>query len=267
MPPEGQPVEPVAPDPARLGLDDEFQFYCGPELDCFTRCCQDVSILLTPYDVLRLKRALEISSSEFLERYTIVGRTRQHKIPVLFLKMDPETRRCPFVTEAGCRIYLHRPWACRMYPLGLADPQHPGLGGQRWHFLIREELCHGHGQPKRYRVREWLAEQGVEPYELMGLPFKELMLSDFWQSGREVRPEQVDMLLMACYDLDRFRRFVFETSFLQRFDVAEERVEAMRTDDVELLEFGLQWLRFALFGERTLRLRGRIAVRRSKGSS
>ncbi len=52
------------------------------------------------------------------------------------------------------------------------------------------------------------------------------------------------MYFMACYDLDRFRRFVFETKFLEMFDVEEERVEALRTDDIELLEFAMQWLRF-----------------------
>ena len=41
------------------------------------------------------------------------------------------------------------------------------------------------------------------------------------------------MFYMACYDLDRFRRFVFETRFLKLFDVDEARVEALRSDDQE----------------------------------
>ena len=60
---------------------------------------------------------------------------------------------------------------------------------------------------------------------------------------------------MACYDLDRFRRFVFESSFLDRFEVDETRAEAMREDDEELLEFAMQWLRFVLFGERTMKVK------------
>ena len=55
------------------------------------------------------------------------------------------------------------------------------------------------------------------------------------------------MFYMACYDLDRFRRFVFETRFLELFEVDEARVEAMRSDDQELLDFAIQWLRFRLF--------------------
>ena len=63
------------------------------------------------------------------------------------------------------------------------------------------------------------------------------------------------MFYMACYDVDRFRRFVFETRFLERLDVDEARVEAIRNDDEELLDFGAQWLRFALFHDKTMKLR------------
>jgi len=262
MPPEPHQADPLPAEQPHLGLDDEFQFRCGHDLECFTRCCQDVSIVLTPYDVLRMKRALGISSSDFLARYTILPFTKEQKIPVVLLKMDPETRRCPFVTGQGCRIYPSRPWACRIYPLGLADPKNPQPGHQRFHFLIRESFCKGHEQPRRYTVRQWLAEQGVEHYEMMGASFKELMLHEFWDRGPDLSPQQIDMYFTACYDVDRFRRFVFETSFLELFDVAEERIEAMRTDDLELLEFGIQWLRFALFGEKTLRLRKEAAQKR-----
>jgi hypothetical protein len=58
------------------------------------------------------------------------------------------------------------------------------------------------------------------------------------------------MFYMAAYDLDRFRSFVFDTRFLDLFEVDEARVEALRTDDVELLEFAMDWLAFSLFGEK-----------------
>ena len=32
-------------------------------------------------------------------------------------------------------------------------------------------------------------------------------------------------------------------------------IEKMKEDDVELLKFGFKWLRFSLFGEKTLELR------------
>ena len=255
MPGEVPIQESIIDNYPRLSEDDKFTFRCGKDLDCFTRCCQDVSIVLTPYDVLRMRRALGITSSEFLDQHTISPFTKEQKIPAVLLKMNAETKKCPFVDENGCSIYAHRPWACRMYPLGVAEPKSPTPTDRRFHFLLKEDLCHGHGQGATITVREWIADQGIEQYDMMGVSFKELMLDDFWERDEELTPGQMDMYFMACYDLDRFRRFVFDTKFLDMFDVDEARVEGIRADDIELLEFAMQWLRFSLFKQKTLRIK------------
>ena len=68
MPDEGLTQEEIINEYPRLAQDDQFTFRCGQQLDCFTCCCQDVSIVLTPYDVLRMKRSLGIESTEFLQK-------------------------------------------------------------------------------------------------------------------------------------------------------------------------------------------------------
>jgi Fe-S-cluster containining protein len=238
----------------RMSLDDRLTFGCGKSLDCFTHCCADVSIVLTPYDVLRMKKALGLDSSEFLQKHTISPFTKDQKFPAVLLKMDPATRKCMFVSEAGCAIYANRPWACRMYPLGVAEPRTPTPQDRAFHFLLKEDICHGHGRGPERTVRDYLAEQGLEEYDAMSASFKELMLHEAWDRPEPLPPEKMDMYYMACFDLDRFRRFVFETRFLQLFEIDEARVEVVRADDVELLELAMQWLRFALFGERTMKL-------------
>ena len=252
-------LSPAPPAGPRLGPDSEFDFRCGPDLDCFARCCRDVSIVLTPYDVLRMKRALHMDSSTFLDTYTVAIDRPNGKFPV-FVRMDPETLQCPFLTGAGCSIYADRPWACRMYPLGVAEPRQPAPGQTGFYFLIQEELCHGHGKAKACTVRSWLAGQGLEEYELMEAPFKQLMLNEFWEKGEALSPEKVGMYFMASYDLDRFRRFVFQTKFMSYLDVDEARMDAIREDDEELLDLAMEWLRFSLFGERTMKLRKPVPI-------
>jgi len=251
-------AENILKDRPRMMSGDQFTFRCGHDLDCFTSCCCDVSIALTPYDVLRLKKAMRLESTEFLEKYTIPLLSSQQKFPVVILRMDSETKKCPFLSESGCGVYPDRPWACRMYPLGVAAPKKPTPADQPFHFVLRESLCHGHGLGPAHSVREWLTGQGVEEYEMMSAPFQELTLHDFWDRETALTPQQVAMFYMACYDLDRFRRFVFESRFLELFDVDEARVVALRSDDEELLEFALQWLRFSLFGEKTMKIRREI---------
>ncbi|HET7840393.1 MAG TPA: hypothetical protein VFM21_02245, partial [Terriglobia bacterium] len=85
------------------------------------------------------------------------------------------------------------------------------------------------------------------------------------RSGESLTAEQAGMYVMACFDLDRFRRFVFETRFLELFDVDETRQEVLGEDDEELLEFAMQWLRYSLLKEKTMRLRrGAESVTRRK---
>jgi Fe-S-cluster containining protein len=259
------PSEPVTPENIlkecpRLTLDDRFTFQCSPQLSCFGQCCRDVTIVLTPYDVLRMKRALGVDSSEFLEQHTIRLQAAEQKFPIVVLKMRDESKQCPFLSGRGCGIYPDRPWACRMYPLGVAEPKAATPNDRPFHFVVHEDLCQGHGEGTSLSVREWIECQGIEEFEMMTGGFKELTLHDFWNGGRALTPQQADMFYMACYDLDRFRRFVFETRFLKLFDIDEARVEALRGDDLELLEFALQWLRFSIFGERSMKLRPAAAA-------
>jgi Fe-S-cluster containining protein len=253
----------ILKDCPRMGLDDRFTFHCGADVDCFTQCCRDVAIILTPYDLLRMKRALKMDSSELLEKHTLAPRGPGQKFPMVILKMDGEEKGCPFLSKTGCGVYNDRPWACRMYPLGVAEPKNPTPEEQAFHFVVKEDLCHGHSQGKSVSVREWAQAQGIEEYEMMGAGFKDLTLHDFWDSNKELTPKQWDMFYMACYDLDRFRRFIFETRFLELFEVDEARVEAIRTDDEELLEFALQWLRFSLFGEKSMKIRPQVGAKGS----
>lgn len=106
-----------------------------------------------------------------------------------------------------------------------------------------------------------MTSQRIEEFEMMSAGFKELTLHDYWEGEQSLTPQQADMFYMACYDVDRFRRFVFETRFLQLFDIDEARVEAFRHDDEELLDFAMQWLRFAIFGERSMKMRRGVGAR------
>jgi Fe-S-cluster containining protein len=237
----------------RLTESDGFTFSCHPGVTCFNRCCGDVTIVLTPYDVLRLKNRLGISSEEFLDRYALLPFHEEQRLPSAVLRMrEDEGRTCPFVSAEGCTVYEDRPWACRMYPLGLASPTSVETREDGFYFVLREDRCQGHAEGRSITVAGWLDEQGIRPYEEMGEQFKEVRFHEFFRSGRNLDPRQMHMYFTACYDLDAFRRFVLESSFLRRFEVDEETLAAIRTDDVALMRFAFRWLRYSLFGETRL---------------
>jgi len=214
-------------------------FDCDAGLSCFTTCCRDVTIFLTPYDVLRMKRALAMTSEEFLERYTRTLIPRSTGLPVLQLKMnEAEDKRCFFVDAGGCTIYGDRPWACRMYPLDKREDD------QGYVFIAGAEICHGRRSPKSWKVHEWLTAQGLQPYEEMEFFFQRMTLNKRLLEEGVSNPRLQSMYRMACYDLDTFRRFVFESRFLKIFDVDPVTVEEVRTSDEALLLLALRWLQF-----------------------
>ncbi len=239
----------------RLGKKDSFKFACHPGVSCYNDCCADVNIFLTPYDIIRMKKHLGISSEEFLAKYTLTPIDKSQRYPVVIMKMaENDAKSCQFVAEQGCTIYPDRPWPCRMYPLGLASPSE-GSASEEFYFLMKEDICKGFAEGKEWTVEEWLEDQDINLYNEMGELFKQITLHPTFESGKDLSPEKIEMFHLVCYNIDKFRRFVFESSFLQKFQVDSQTQERIGTDDAELFKFGIEWLKFCIFGERTMKLK------------
>ncbi len=248
----------ILEDYPHLDENDKFKFVCGPKLECFNKCCCDVNIFLTPYDVLRMRKAAGIGSGKFLADYTIIPFDRNLKLPMPLMQLDDsDDKRCHFVDkEKGCTIYGDRPWPCRMYPLGMGSPgELAGEDKKPFYFVMKEDVCKGHDCPKEWSVGEWMADQGVDEYVEFGELYKEISLHPaFANSKFKLTAKQVDLYWIALYDLDKFRRFIFDSSFFDRIVVEPDEVERIRTDDEALLRFGFRWIRMSLFGEKTFKI-------------
>jgi Fe-S-cluster containining protein len=253
-------------DKRRLTKDDSFSFSCYPGIACFNNCCADINIVLTPLDVLGLARRLKISTTEFLDQYCLHPITKDLSLPIVMLGMgDDPAKKCRFVREEGCGVYEDRPWACRMYPLAMAiPPARAGVTPEPKFFLLEDDFCHGHREPKRWKIEEWRADQGLPEREEVETGFREIVSHPWFIGGRKLDTRRMEMFHMACYDLDRFRRFVFESSFLERFELEPDLVAKIRADDRELLRFSFRWLRYALFAEPTMTARDDASASQDK---
>ena len=86
--------------------------------------------------------------------------------------------------------------------------------------------------------------------------FREIVTHPWFIGGTlQLDSKRLDMFFTACYDLDKFRTFVFESTFLERFELEPELVEKLREDDDELLRFAFRWLKLGLFGEPVLEVK------------
>ncbi len=227
-----------------------FRFRCHAGLACFTKCCRDVNIFLTPYDVLRLKQRLGLPSGEFLRRHTIPLLAGPSGLPVVVLKMgDDPSKRCPFVGPDGCAVYEDRPWSCRMYPLDRKDRD------DSFGVIADPGLCLGLGEEWDQSVEDYLKAQGVLPYDEMERLLLKISQAPRLFAERIRNPQVQEMCRMALYDLDRFRRFVLESRFLQLFYVEKDVAERIPYDDLELMRLALRWLEFGLVSGETMRIR------------
>jgi uncharacterized protein len=237
------------------GLEgNTFSFCCHKGVDCFTKCCAALQLILTPYDILRMKQRLGISSDRFLETYTHTRIDRHPRFPMLLLRMnDDPDQTCPFVGPEGCSVYEDRPGACRIYPLARAAQRAPlGKETNEKFFVVKEKHCRGFEEDRLWTVESWMSDQELLPYNEMNDQWLEVISSPQSLGSEADIPRKLQMYFMVSYNLDSFRTFLFGSRFFQRFRVPEPVRAQIEQDETALMSFGFQWLKFSLFGLPTM---------------
>ena len=252
--------------PVKMTLDSKLKFRCHPGVRCFTACCGGIKIVLTPYDILQLTRRLGIPAYEFLHKYTQPTYLEKTDMPGVMLKLREEDNKCPFVTPDGCTVYTDRPTACRYYPVGMADFHEGGSRDadgneqvsleEKFFFIVREDHCKGFEEDKEWTIREWRADQGVDVRDEMNKEWLRLVMRRKSFGQQATLSEQAKrMFFMASTDIATFRKFVFESSFLDTYEIDEETIGKIKEDDVELMLFSFKYLAATLFGAQLLKIR------------
>lgn len=219
---------------SNLKLKDTFRFSCHDGLACFKQCCRDINIFLTPYDVVRMKNKLEMSSGEFLAQFAHVLRAPGSGFPVVILKMREDNLVCPFITSFGCRVYQVRPWSCRMAPVEVRGDGIYGIAFEKSH-------CQGLNETKEWTVEEWINNQGLAEYNEPEELFGQIPLKVKSTGNSELDKFIMDMIFIGCYDIDYFRSIVKEHPELITEQSPEER-ETILKEDVALMKFAFNWL-------------------------
>lgn len=238
--------------PKKLSIDSPLKFSCHPGVPCFTACCHNIKIVLTPYDILVLRKRLGIPAHEFITTYTEPTYLEKTDMPGVKIKLREDTGGCPFVTPDGCTVYSDRPSACRYYPVGMADFHEGGKEDaeeEKFFFLVKEPHCKGFEEDKEWTIREWREDQGVDTRDEMNKEWLRLIMRRKSFGHQASLSEAAKrMFFMASTDLDSFRNFVFNSSFLDTYELDETTIEQIRNDDVALMLFSFQYLANTLFG-------------------
>ncbi|MBU0464631.1 MAG: YkgJ family cysteine cluster protein [Proteobacteria bacterium] len=238
--------------PEQLSLRSKFKFDCHKGVKCFTDCCRGIDIMLTPYDILTMRKKLELTSEEFLAGFTTPQILEKADLPVVTLKLlDDERKSCPFVDDnEGCAIYADRPTTCRYYPLGVGSLSYSGEKGEKdeFFFTVKESHCMGFDENKEWTVAEWRQDQGVDLRDKVNDGWMELIVrKKSLPLSMKLSKESKQMFFLVFYNLDKFREFVFTSTFLERYDFPKEKIKGIKEDDIKLLQFGFEWLKASFF--------------------
>jgi len=239
--------------------DETFSFRCHKDLSCFTRCCKNADMYLYPYDIIRLKNRLGVSSDTFLKEKTISAFRDNPNFPSLMLRMN-ETgdHACPFLSANGCDVYEDRPFSCRTYPLERAVARNSFENDKiACYFVAIHPYCQGHGETHPWTAEQWAEDQSIHIYNQMNDLWVEvdtIFRQNPWgPEGTEGKA--LKMAFMACFNVDKMKEFLFNTSFLSRFNISADRIEQCKESDAEIMKLGFDWVKYFLAGKGPLTLK------------
>jgi Fe-S-cluster containining protein len=239
----------------RLGPKDTFSFRCHPGIGCFNRCCRNLNLFLYPYDLVRLKNNLKLTSDIVIEQFVDVVMREGNYFPDVLLKMVENAEKiCPFLSEAGCSVYDDRPDACRTFPLEKGVLYEPGgRQAETVCYFKPPDFCQGPSESTLWTLPDWDKDQQSGIYHRMTLKWaelKQLFQANPWGPDGMESP-MAKMAFMATYNVDKFREFVFGSSFMKRYHVASSVLKKIKTSDAELMLFGFSWVRLFVWGKPT----------------
>ncbi len=147
-------------DKMKIGPDEPFQFHCT---ECGKCCIHREDILLSPNDLFRAAKALEMTIVSFFQAYceTYVG--QDSRVPIVRLLPRGSARRCPLLKNRHCMVHKAKPAVCAMFPVGrsIAVPKDADeTAAVEIQYILQPPQCGDHSET--HTVREWLTSFGME---------------------------------------------------------------------------------------------------------
>jgi hypothetical protein len=121
------------------------------------------------------------------------------------------------------------------------------------YYLVKEGFCQGLDSGEEMTVEEYRISQGIPELEEPIKEWGEIIMRKESFGPMEVPEKSLQLFFMVSSNPERFRAFVFESKFLDMFEVPEETLEEIKKDDLKLLQFGFKWLKTVLFGDKLVK--------------
>ena len=215
-------------DQYKIGLDDTFTFGCKM---CGKCCTNREDIMLTPRDVFRMAKELQMSMQDFIQKYCESYIGPSSKFPVIRLFPEGEDKHCPLLKDRKCIVHQSKPVVCALFPIGrmFSAEQGQEMSTQNLTYLLMHHGC-GDGTEK-HSVREWLTTFNIPLEDEFHIMWTNA-LAEISKRLREYLPkadEKEAFLLYNALFLGIYGSYHMESEFMPQFErnikLAKELVE------------------------------------------
>lgn len=143
----------------QLKLDDTLPFSCT---HCGGCCVHQEELLLNPLDLFRLAKELGITIEQWMEQYGECYIGEDSRMPIVRIRPQGETRKCPLLKNNKCSVHKAKPSVCGLYPLGrsvrYAQDEQGKPDMEKSEVIYFHSGCFCGSQTGHQTVREWLEE-------------------------------------------------------------------------------------------------------------
>lgn len=211
----------------KIGVDDKFRFSCR---QCGKCCTEREDILLSPFDLFRAAKKLNMTPDEFAKEYcdSYVGGTSN--MVIVRLMPRGSIRRCPMLKDRKCSIHDVKPMVCAMFPIGRAfqlDPKKPGaeqITAENIQFIFNGAHC---GNAEEHTVREWLSSFNIPIKDEFFVLWQKTVseIGDIMKYAEEKRASEklLDLIYTVIYGL-MYMEYDIGQEFMPQFRHNRERL-------------------------------------------
>lgn len=204
-----------------IGLDDTFKFHCT---QCGKCCVYREDIILSPMDLHRMSKELNMSHTDFIIKYCSSHIGSASRMPIIMLRPVGKDRRCPLLRNNKCSVHNVKPAVCAMFPLGryIAFPK--GEFGARTiessevKYMLQPPECGD--ESETHTVREWLSGFDISLEDKVYLRWNQV-LSELSVKLQQLEKKWDMMTMMEIWFITRiimYENYEHDLDFLPQLD-------------------------------------------------
>ncbi len=197
--------------------NDMVKIGCNDCAGC-CECCKVVedTVILDPYDIFQLERALFAGFEALLEER--IELSVREGIILPHLKMRQNGAGCTFLKEDGrCGIHNDRPGFCRMFPMGRVYEEND------FKYFLQVHEC-SYPNKTKVKLKKWLGIPELSRYEQFVRDwhfFLKRIQGLLKETENEEVVKSINMYLLNQFYVKTYEPIDFYSQFYQRF--AESR--------------------------------------------